>query len=702
MVLYDQNGKKIKSNLHFASNGFFEGYFNLDKSIVTGKYFLKVYTNFMNNYIEDESSEFEVEIINPLTKIFIDNKKINSNEVTINFYPEGGVFLEGVANTIGVKVIDCNENGIELKKGEIIDSKGTLVTTFSTNKFGYGKFDILTTNKETYKSIFKINEKIIQKDLPEVSNEGVTFSINNFSIAGKTAIKVKTNLQTIKNINSKNQTLAIQQNENVNFVQLSFTNDKLGQNLILKNEEFFDGINTIHLLDNNQKKIGERIIYKPKGVVNKTDIIVSKIKNDSISFIVSTPILTGNVSVSVLPSETNSEFPVKSIISSFEFDNFIVDPLKNSNYYFSELSRNKLFELDNFLITTKSKYDWNTIIQKPKENKFDFDHGIAIKGTINTELKNKDTAKINMNAIGLGINEFSSLNSKNEFLFENVLAIDSTKIYFTVIDKDGKKSEQKIFSQLINNYREFKKPFIAKSSCINLVNNGIEYNFRLPKLKNTVALDSVTIAAKKNKLKNETKNGNINSRGFKISEQDANSYRDILSFIGRNGFSVSNIKGEIAINGFTYNSFYNNRNSFQRGTKPIVFIDDIIVQDFYILKDYSLTNVDEIYINNRSSIKIYTKKSFGVNIGLKKSQFLLVKNGFQTYDTFENPKYENVKDDGYLKMGTINWEPNILTNENGMFYFSIPNLYQKSIKVVIEGIGSDGKIISETKNVIIQ
>lgn len=53
-------------------------------------------------------------------------------------------------------------------------------------------------------------------------------------------------------------------------------------------------------------------------------------------------------------------------------------------------------------------------------------------------------------------------------------------------------------------------------------------------------------------------------------------------------------------------------------------------------------------------------------------------------------------------MGTINWEPNKLTNENGTFYFSIPNFYQKSIKVIIEGIDSNGRLISETKNITIQ
>ena len=73
----DSNGNKISNKLFYAENSTFQGTFKLDESLKTGKYFLQVYTNFMNNFSEDESSVFEVNIINPNEKNTIDDSKVN-------------------------------------------------------------------------------------------------------------------------------------------------------------------------------------------------------------------------------------------------------------------------------------------------------------------------------------------------------------------------------------------------------------------------------------------------------------------------------------------------------------------------------------------------------------------------------------------------------------------------------------------------
>ena len=59
-------------------------------------------------------------------------------------------------------------------------------------------------------------------------------------------------------------------------------------------------------------------------------------------------------------------------------------------------------------------------------------------------------------------------------------------------------------------------------------------------------------------------------------------------------------------------------------------------------------------------------------------------------------KYDNVKDIGFKSYGTIDWKQNIITDENGNFIFSIPNLYQSNVKIIIEGINNEGQLISTT------
>ena len=127
-----------------------------------------------------------------------------------------------------------------------------------------------------------------------------------------------------------------------------------------------------------------------------------------------------------------------------------------------------------------------------------------------------------------------------------------------------------------------------------------------------------------------------------------------------------------------------------------------------MLRDMTMTAVDEVYINktgfdisvrgSRGVIQIYTRKNSGIILGnaYSKSPVLLVKNGFQRMEPFENPKYDNVRDEGFLKLGTIGWDPLVKTDEKGTFSFSIPNLHQTAVTLVIEGLSGDGQMISET------
>lgn len=721
LELIDENNKKIFSQLCFADNSIFEGHFKLNKTIKTGRYFIKVFTNFMNNFSEDESSIFNVTIINPTDdNNSIPNKSINLNDIEISFFPESGNYLTEITNTIGIRINDCNYNGIEVKNIEIFDTKNNIITNFSTNKFGFGKFSINPNKLEYYTLFFNLNGNKIEKKLPLPDKKGISFSVENYVTTDKTILKVKTNSESLKESLNNIYTIVIQQNEACSFIDFSFKENNPELIFNIPNEKISFGINTIYLIDSNLNKLGERIIYKPYEIFNNTNLIAYKKSNDSIAISGTSKLPFASLSISILPSESISENNDNNIFNSLIFDNYLSNKNHNILCYLNDPSRKNKFELDNFLLTQKSKYDWNSMMNNPPQKIFDFDKGLTVKGTINSDIKTGEDYKINMNSIGLGLNEITTLNKKNEFLFEHVIALDSTKIYFTIINKKGEKTRAIAYSQILNNNRNFTKPFLSKTKNCNLISldSTNQNKIPFPIIKNSIILDSVTIITKKNKLVNEKRNGNYLAKGFKISDKEASRYRDILQFINNNGYTVSTLNGNVTINGFSFlNNNYNttyNRNSVngfisnQRVNKgPAVFIDDTYIQDYNILRDYGLNTVDEIYINRenngptfyntKGTIKIYSKKSYENNNNLKnKSQSLIVKNGFQQFSEFQNPKYDNVKDIGFKSYGTIDWKQNIITDENGNFIFSIPNLYQSNVKIIIEGINNEGQLISTT------
>jgi len=709
--LLGENGQRIASQLHFAENNLFEGNIRLDKTLSSGRYYLRTFTNYMNNFTEDESSLYPIVILNPEEKNHPHNQLVNSSKTTLALFPESGVFLSGVSNTFGAKLSDCNGRGMALKDILIANASGATVTTFSTDVHGFGKFELVALPAEMYKAIYTINGKEFEQPLPTMASKGISFSATNYVYPDKVIVNVKTNPATRSEIKNP-YTLIFEQNEACAFVDFTFPENALEQRIVIPSTSIPDGINTIYLIDNNLRKIGERMIYNPSANANKTLVNVALKRNDSIVINGSTPILSGILSISVLPNRSNSGEIHKSIQGDFRFDNYLATPLRDAAYYTADWSRKKHFELDNLLLTQKSKYDWEQMMGNPPRAVYDSDIGLTIKGTINNMPFNRKDCKVNLNSLAAGLNEFTDIGEKNDFVFEQVLALDSTKIYFPVKDKTGKGTPLSMSLNVINNNRKFIKTFNVKPECPLPAPDSARTSIKFPKIGDAIALDSISIVKRKNKLVYQNKPGNFMSRGFKITETEQKFYRNVLLFIEANGFDVNVIDGERIIQAYEGRRRTRLRtteldNKYIKYSMPAVYLDNVLLQSADILQTLGLEQIDEIYIRRDGSditvlgsvgiIKIYSKKtyaSFNVDSN-DKSASLVVKNGFQRHRAFQNPKYDSVRDEGFAQLGTIDWKPIVTTDEKGTFSFSIPNLYQQSVRIIVEGLSPTGEMVSE-------
>ena len=63
----------------------------------------------------------------------------------------------------------------------------------------------------------------------------------------------------------------------------------------------------------------------------------------------------------------------------------------------------------------------------------------------------------------------------------------------------------------------------------------------------------------------------------------------------------------------------------------------------------------------------------------------------------EKHEQSDQADKGFENFGLIDWEPSIMTDENGEFNFTVPYIYPGTMKILIEGFSADGKLISEIK-----
>ncbi len=700
--ILNKDGIKISQKLLFCKDGTFSGSFKLNKNYESGNYYIQIYTNWMNNFIEDESFVSKISIVNEKDSNYSDSKNINYSKIQIEFNAESNSFIEGIGQNIGVKITDCNGNPIKVEDAEIFNSKNEPITLFKTNRFGFGKF-YLNPKNEKYKAIVSLNNKKIEAFLPNVEISGLSLEVNNNSLENKTIVKVKTNELTLNSIIDKKFIILIQQDQKSYFFDVDFKNNKLEQSLIFSNEYLYDGVNSIKIIDEQNKLYAERLVYNFEDSDSKSEIFIQAKTNIKQNLAGKTNLKNANISLSLLPENTISCNDLTDIYASFLLNPYLQDKIKDGKYFFNETTRLKKYELDLMLLNQKAvKYNWYNILNNTPKNNFEFDNGVNIKGSINQVVSKRENYNIKAYSISSQILKLAEINAKDEFYFKNLIVPDSSKVNFSLVSLPDfiSTTPLKYYAQIENKIRNFnKKVVISENFCDTI--SEIKSKIELPKLKKYVTLLSeVEIKAKKNKLQYDNAKGNSSLRGFKISDLEGN--MDVLDYINIKGFEVNKRLGEVSVSlrirGLDLEKQREAENFIQTD-QTAVFINDFTIGSLNELSGIQMTEVDEIYIgsgvaNPLGIIKIYLKKPKPRKVY---TNSFLISGGFELIKDFKNQDYASTFDKGFENFGVINFNKDILTDENGFFQFDIPNFNQKSIKILIEGFDNDGKLISEIK-----
>jgi len=702
-TLYNEKNEKIDDKLFYSSSGSFLGSFDLDDSMPTGKYYVHVFTNWMKNFKEDESSSFEIRILNSGDTSYTKEESPNYSKINIDFHPEGGEIIENIKNIIGVKISDCEGNPIPVSEGELLNSQGKVLQKIYINKFGYGKFELLAENK-TYKTRFVINGEITEGIIPGSVSEGISIDANSYTVKNKTIVKIKANIKTIEKYKTKPLYLVVNQYSKTAVFDIDFENNLQEQTLLFENNNLSTGVNTIRIIDSDLNMLAERLVFKYPEDNLVLNLEAIKKHNDSIDFKGNFNLMNTEISISVVPEESLAIEEKNDIYGSFLLNPFLKENALSAKYYFQDITSKKKYELDLLLLNQASKkYQWKDIMASPPKVTFEFDQGLMLKGTVNKTLTNRSKSQVLI--ISQSGAQFGNIDEKNEFYFNNLILTDSTKVNFTLTDEKGKTTQFKGYPQIFNSRSSFNKPFVAKQKiCMQNIEN---IEFAMPMISpGTITLKEVAIEKTSvPKLTHASTLENSRLKGFKISE--AESYRTILQFIQMNGFDLGNDPTRVEI-------FSRRTNSMRRGRSvPAIFLDDSQLMNMESLMGMSMREVDEIYLDSHATsaayggeyigvIKIYMKRGAGKTTFKSNAMSFPISKGFAVVKPFKNKNYASTSDKGFLNFGLITWIPSIITNDATDFTFKIPDMNQKKVKILIEGFSGDGKLISEIRTIDLQ
>ena len=698
----DEEKNIVKQILIKVIDGVASNTLKVDSLFTSGYYNIKAYTNWSRNFNEKNYFEETIKVINPDNEEFYKVENTD-NKIDAQFLPESGHLLHGVINTIGVTIKDYLGYGVPFAKGEVVDQNNEVLSTFETNQFGIGKFQLLPKLGDTY--IVKINNKnktFSFAFIHKIERKGIILSLKQ--LKSKVFVSIKTNEETLASIKNKKNTLMIHNGDNYEIMDVYFT-DKTVITKAIENSQMATGVNIFTLFNENNKPLAERLFFNYLGLdIKSSNSLTFTEKSDSLTlnlkFKEINPKTLNSISISVLPKGTKSYNRHSSIISYTYLEPYVNGTIEQAKYYFSNIDTKKQYELDNLLITQGwSSYSWEEIFQNTKTIKYPFEQGITIKA--NFAIKNIDDNEdfsYLMHAVSdEAPRVFPIQKGDNTFLIENLFPVGTNSIYLSkMTSKDGllpASLYMQFFPNQIpqlnrNNILLSPKPDYKVLESLNAYSD-----FKYNKSDNVQKLDEVVV--KSIKRKDSLKMGRI-GRVFDMREYDNIPHRiSLKEFLTNRGLLVYD----------SYNAFnvFSKQAGYLIGFK--IYLDDWELYDTSLLGVYDLSNIDFIEFNKGSVaipgfLRIYSNKKSPIGYNKKTIQEFKIPLSFSNEKTFYVPKYKTINDSFYTDYGVLDWKPHLKIDENGFYKLNIAKPIVP-ITLYIEGIANNGSFIFEEKTVSI-
>ena len=484
--------------------------------------------------------------------------------------------------------------------------------------------------------------------------------------------------------------------------------------ILLEKDKFPSGTLHLILIDSDMNPVSERLVFVNNNDQAQVDFSPDKKVYSTRSLVENTVTLTdsdgepleGSFSVSV--TDDNDVRPDSaSILTNLLLTSDLRGRIENPSYYFQPGNANEN-SLDLLMITQGwRRYNVSTLLQgEVTQSSSYLEAGSVISGTVKRALSGKPDSGVEMLALSATDDYFevAITDDNGRFYFEQCELPDSSTIVVGMVSKKATN-----LSELFLDLESFpsrttlppvEKEVIDDKQMTAYVEKS-EQRYSHENGMRNIFLDEVTVTASRIK---RHKSPYYSTPDQMVTEEQINSSvnRKVYDYLVPYGLhSIIVDKGEDA--GKTIIKF-------QRFSKEVtVLIDDMPVPSSF-LKTINLHDVEQIDIlKSQFKTMLFSNKPEGgvIAIHLRRGANPFDTNstyikkveplGYQKRVEFYSPRYdtpETIRNFTPDLRTTIHWQPNILTDSDGIASF---NFYtsdsETSYSVIIEGVTSDGKII---------
>ncbi|HVW13594.1 MAG TPA: TonB-dependent receptor plug domain-containing protein [Mucilaginibacter sp.] len=714
--LISPQNKIVQSiNLH-ADNGISWGDLALSDTLPAGNYRVRAWTRWMRN---DPGSFFEKVIpIGSLQSSRVPESALPEKKIKaapdVQFLPEGGTLVAGVASRIAFKATGTNGLGINVK-GVVLDNANREVCSFASVHLGMGSFSFTPQAGQTYRAKLTYGngtDNIIT--LPEAGTRGIVLSVNNDSIS-KASVRIIANPAYFQENKGKNYRLLIYSGGIANTVNFRLDSSSMKMDIIKR--RLFTGVATITLFSENNEPLCERLIFVQnydqlslKAISDKKQYAPrEKVKIDLHALTRADEPSTGHFSVSVVdegkvPDDENSETTILShLLLTSDLKGYVEQP----NYYFANITDKTTADLDLVMLTHGyRRFEWKTLLNGGyPAPKYQPETSLEIAGTA-TNLMGKPLVHGTVSLIALNGTYLSQkTDAVGNFCFSNLVFQDSAKF---ILQAANAKNRNYTKINYIND-----KPEPGKYTLVPLADSAAGYLATY--MNNARKQASLTGLLKGKMLKGAT----IKDRPVKRDDD----YRtDSFAGAGHadqvmHADEIEKIQGPLttSLNGRLKGVIFVGGNGgvvpvlgIFHGGPMLVVIDGFEDTDHRIdLNSFSANDIETVEVLKFASTAVYgadggegvlviTTKRGGLDPKNIKSIGILpiTVNGFYEAREFYSPKYDVDPNTTRPDLrSTIYWQPELATDKNGNASFEYYNADGTgTYRVVIEGIDDKGNI----------
>ena len=720
--LITDRGKMIDRKIMPVLNATAASGFDLPDSLKSSLVYIRVYTSWILNFDSSFIYLKAIHIIGP--SIAVKRKKEHS--YLLNFFPEGGDMVSGLESRVAFKATD--EEGFPVKiKGDIVNSKGQRVVSFSDIHDGMGYFIMTPVASEKYKAVWKNTKGGSEETvIPSVKEKGVLLSVNN------TGNNVSYTLHRSTDITANYKMLYVVAQMQQQPVYLARVNlaTKESVTAAINTDSIPDGIMQVTIFTEDMHPIAERIVFINQNNyyfitdLHATGKNLTKKGRNILQIDVGDTLLT-NLSISVTdaginPSDKKEENIFSHLLLTSDIKGFVYDPA----YYFSNNSDSVQSNLDLVMMTNGwRRFKWEDVLASnwPVIKNYPQPY-LTVTGNVFGLMPNQLANGRQLSLIlttQKNNNQFlvAPVNKKGEFIIKNMLFFDTARLFYqfnndkdkkltSTATVDFKKSFLTVQDNPLTDLNPFLKPIIPdtavqkKNATLNKLREGFSEGIKVKELEGVkVTARSKTAAQKMDEAYTSGFFSGGDGRVFNVADDPfANSSISVLDYlqgkmpglqISSTGFSG----GSISWRGSPTSLFLNEMNT------DASMIQSISMSDVAMIKVFNPPFFGAAGGGAGGAVAVYTKKGEQLRNSTKGLDFITI-SGYTPLKEFYSPDYSKDADINKIDYRTtLYWNPYLIfdksTRRISIPFYNSDNC--KKIRVVIEGMNEEGRLTREEK-----